>query len=718
MIQRMRPLLVTTALLVAEFYELRIAPSNTNIAYMALNGYVYKTSNLSSCINSSVPCWSRTGFSRDSSMIANDVQGAYGSRIAIDPVNSDIVLVCTEKNGCFKSFDGGTSFSALTGLTSSTVSMIVCFDPSTISGQSTPGIYVASYNIGVYHTTGGVSGSWTLTPNSPSTQQFILCGPDGTVYLTDNVRTNDLHVYSSGRWRTSRVGNGGTGLVGVALDPFHSVYASGAHITVINSAGQTSFTQDSGESWTGYQATTRTAADIPWLQNTNENFMSAYQITYDPAQPNILYFSEGIGVWTTHPGIGSGVAWVSTSSGIEQLVSQWVISPPGGSPLFLFQDRPIFLSKNPNMYPSHHGVDEGSSVLQQGFSADWPSDRTPTIVVVANLFAAANTSGYSSDSGSTWQPFASDRPFSITSKQWGGGIAALTSGDFMWIPDDFGANLNSPWITSDGGKSWSAVNCPGVPSHGPTGWGANWYNRRQTALADRVNAVYYAINIGSPGSGVYQITPSGKCSRVYSGNLDGFGGANTQARTVPGRAGNIFYTSGDSISPHPASEGFYLSSDGGASFKEISGLSEVWSFGVGKAAPGSDGYPTLYVYGWFKGALGLWQAINVDLNPTWVQLSNSFINDSIDTVVVVEGDNNIFGRVYVCFAGSGCAYGQFDSPPDLAATTVKNDRRVPQRSEPLEVTPAPSYSLPSSKRGSAYPKSAPLGKSPPSTSVK
>ncbi len=119
-----------------------------------------------------------------------------------------------------------------------------------------------------------------------------------------------------------RAGNGGTGLVAVALDPAHPMYASNAYIAVINGAGQPSFTKDSTATWTGYQSTTRTATDIPWLQNTNENFMSAYQITYDPAQSNILYFSEGIGVWTTTPTTGNTVAWMSKSTSIEQLVSQ------------------------------------------------------------------------------------------------------------------------------------------------------------------------------------------------------------------------------------------------------------------------------------------------------------------------------------------------------------------------------------------------------------
>ncbi len=102
----------TTVLLDAESTlgsELR--RSNTSVAYMALNGYIYRTSNLSSCTTSSIGLLeSPTGFVRDTSMVANDAQGAYGPKIAIDPANPNIIIVCTEKNGCFQTTDGGTSF--------------------------------------------------------------------------------------------------------------------------------------------------------------------------------------------------------------------------------------------------------------------------------------------------------------------------------------------------------------------------------------------------------------------------------------------------------------------------------------------------------------------------------------------------------------------------------------------------------------------------------
>ena len=161
-------------------YEIRIAPSNTNIAYMMLNGYVYKTTNL----KSGSPTWSATGFARDTTSNPNDIYAQFGPKIAIDPANADIVIVCTESAGCFKTINGGMSFSAITGVTNATsVGMLVVFDPSSsVTGGATQGIYISSYGTGVYHSTNGGS-SWTLTANTPTTHSFMTCTLDWSALL-------------------------------------------------------------------------------------------------------------------------------------------------------------------------------------------------------------------------------------------------------------------------------------------------------------------------------------------------------------------------------------------------------------------------------------------------------------------------------------------------------------------------------------------------------
>jgi hypothetical protein len=118
-------------------------------------------------------------------------------------------------------------------------------------------------------------------------------------------------------------------------------------------------------------------------------------------------------------------------------------------------------------------------------------------------------------------------------------------------------------------------------------------------------------------------------------------------------AGNFDYTSGSNTAKR--TERFYDCKDSGTvTYLPVLGVADVWSFGFRKAKPGESGYPSIFIYRAVKGAFGLWRSD--DYHLTWVNLSDKFINNSQDQVRVVEGDNNVYGMVYIGFSGSGFAY--------------------------------------------------------------
>ena len=49
------------------------------------------------------------------------------------------------------------------------------------------------------------------------------------------------------------------------------------------------------------------------------------------------------------------VIWNDQSPGIEQLVANEIIVPPGGDPVLASWDRPFFYISNANAYPSTYG---------------------------------------------------------------------------------------------------------------------------------------------------------------------------------------------------------------------------------------------------------------------------------------------------------------------------------------------------------------------------
>ena len=98
-----------------------------------------------------------------------------------------------------------------------------------------------------------------------------------------------------------------------------------------------------------------------------------------------------------------------------------------------------------------------------------------------------------------------------------------------------------------------------------------------------------------------------------------------------------------------------------------------------------------------------------DATPTWYDIDsaeNGFPNGNFDQPVFVQGDLKTYGTVYVGFVGTGGAYWK-GTPPRISdqAEPVKN---IQKKLDASQATPTPSYSIPNSKRGPAFPKQEPL----------
>jgi hypothetical protein len=115
---------------------------------------------------------------------------------------------------------------------------------------------------------------------------------------------------------------------------------------------------------------------------------------------------------------------------------------------------------------------------------------------------------------------------------------------------------------------------------------------------------------------------------------------------------------------------FYYSHDGGATWNDVGKLSsnhftirEVWGFGFGAPKPGGNGYPVIYIYGFVAAGFSpppsgstpaFWKS--EDNGRTWMQIGSQFPLGWPDYYVTVNGDPNIYGRVYAGGAGSGWIY--------------------------------------------------------------
>ena len=200
---------------------------------------------------------------------------------------------------------------------------------------------------------------------------------------------------------------------------------------------------------------------------------------------------------------------------------------------------------------------------------------------------------------------------------------------------------------------------PGSPSAlpGVSDWSSfdfAYYLDARTVTADRVlpNTFY----LYDAGYGVYETTNGGSTwTQVYEGQISPYSFYNAQLQSVPGEAGNLFFTSGPLSGDQPAilanGGGFYQSTNGGATWAAIPNVLEVICFGFGAPAPGHS-YASIYIVGWVNAVYGIWQSI--DDAQSWTQIG-TYPNGILAPIKTISGDQNDYGQVYVGFEGAGYA---------------------------------------------------------------
>jgi hypothetical protein len=654
-------------------YEIQVAPSDPARIYMVtgvfvgskLNSFVYISRDRGKTFQRT-PGWTPVPLGSNGPAGKNT-----NCHMAVDPANPDVVYVGTLTKGLFVTFDAGNTWNSVVTVPASIntgYGLSIAFDPTSgTTNARTNKIYVCSDGNGFYWCTDG-SGTFAPMAGGPRQVSDSAVSPiDGVLYAcARNSGVANLWHCVSGNWEILSNCNSAWS---VAPDP-----ANPNRLAVCDAGGRLNISIDHGATWPhGYNPGTfvtgggyRTATDIPWLAWTNEQFMTASMIRFDPSRKNFLTFSEGIGFWTVSPPDDTSQAWSwnSQNVGIEQLVANDICSPPGGDPILAAWDRPVFRVNDKSIYPSTHGPNNAFAI-QMGWSVDWASASPSTIVAVINWFPPANDeSGKSDDGGRSWTLFpAGNLPSSPVSGCLGGCIAAADSLTFMWIPRRNGGtpSRSQAYITLDGGKSWTQTTPPDIPTDGDAGWGGNFGANRKAVCADRVlpRTFYAYSSVGGFYKYVAGDTAAHGLWSKQSAEIIPHDEGLAKVRSVPGHAGHVFACSGAVSKNNQPYCVFMRSSNGCRTFTNIAGVQCVYAFGFGKPAPDSD-YSTVYFAGLYRKQWGIYRstsslaAWNVNI-AEWTKIGD-YPFGSYDFITCVEGDANTFGIVYVGFSGSGWAY--------------------------------------------------------------
>jgi hypothetical protein len=128
-----------------------------------------------------------------------------------------------------------------------------------------------------------------------------------------------------------------------------------------------------------------------------------------------------------------------------------------------------------------------------------------------------------------------------------------------------------------------------------------------------------------------------------------------QVVTLPGKQGHIVFGGNGS--------GLSYSTEGGANFKGIAGVSKVVVLATGKEKPGSL-WPSVYFWGDYAGQTGLFRS--TDGLVTWEKVTTEIPLDIHSRPVCMDADKDKYGVVYLGLNGKGFA---FWGPP--AATAIR-----------------------------------------------
>jgi hypothetical protein len=636
-------------------YEVAIAPSNTQIFYMNYANTMWKSSNQGST-------WTQlTGFG---TVVCNPNSNyaQFGQRIAVDPNNTNIVYSGTDTNGVYVSSNGGTTWAAVSAIPAGTGAGItgIVFGPASNQvGGVTQVIYICSNGNGVYLSTNGGS-TWALTSGGPTTVQNAQLDSAGNYWCAGNSANVWKYTASGATW--ANLAGGDNGMQTVAVNPFNN-----SEIVGIDTYGRLTFSGNGGSTWSGISNsnnyTTLSSPDIPWLAAGNVNgidiSMDTGNAAFSPLTNGLLYVSGGTGVWSmtvpTTVTPTTPLTWNDTSIGIENMVPNEIIVPPGSGPVIAQWDRSVMWI-TPGTYPSFYlpSISSTNTGILAAWSIDYASSDSTFVCGIVD-FGGTQLSGYNHgtpSSGGThgsWVVFPS---IPVGAAQ-NGCIAASTPSNIV-----FGSAGNAPSYTTDGGNTWTQISIAGM-----TWSGFVLYGGYRKICADRVTAnTFYLYTSTASTVGVYISTNSGATwTQQHAGYIEANSSyaniLNPQMKSVPGNAGHLFYCSGPnqysgSTQTSPLTDAyFYRSTNSGVTWTQVANVLEVSSFGFGMAKPGGGGYPAVFINGFVNGVFGFWRSD--DNCVTWTNIGTFAGPNGLSTVVSMSGDMNNYGYCYVGLGGAG-----------------------------------------------------------------
>ncbi|MDF3057801.1 MAG: hypothetical protein K0R17_2016, partial [Rariglobus sp.] len=600
----------------------------------------------------------------------------HGERLAVHPTNSSIVLYGSRTQGLWRSVNGGVDWTQVTAVPVGTLvgGKPVGVGPVVFDAANPGRAYLSVANTGTYRSND--SGATWSQIGTDWAQDLVIS--QGTIYICREGLGVRRYLPASGWTAVNPLSD--TQVNNLAVDPANSnrVFAmhQGSKKIYRSINGGTAWTKLVTSSDLPGRALFRSTT-IPWMENNDSRtWLSAGELAVDPNTPSRLWFAEGMGVWRSVDATdtNNSPAFDNISHGIEELVASDVLATPGGKVTFLVWDRVGFNRTHATLDTSpitqiglsqtfNMGISLATSGLNPNFVVAAVTDiRMPTIHGGYDGFGVM--SGSSTNGGTDWSLFGSVNPTTEANTpetlMFGEIVVSATNtSNLVWLPrlptwfirngavvpdGDGTANDQFIYSSTNGGASWQAASIGDYQD-----FRREYMVVKRSLVADTVTGgKFYAYDrLGR----LFVSTNNGASWASAGGTLPSYCYANV-LRAAPARAGHLWFVTGRDHRTL-SNEGFYRSINGGTTWTKLTGFTATWHIGFGRALQ-TGGYPTIYVYGKYNGAWGLYRS--TDEAVTWDLLA-TYPLGLLDHITTLAGDPDLFGRVYLGFSGNGFAYG-------------------------------------------------------------
>ncbi|MGA2352842.1 MAG: hypothetical protein ABSF70_20590, partial [Terracidiphilus sp.] len=518
--------------------------------------------------------------------------------------------------------------------------------------------------------------SWSVASTAPAPgflpQHAVLDSVNGFLYVTYSNGAGpydglmgDVQKYNTatGVWTeispvvpTTASGADYFGYCGLAVDKqvpttiMVSAFNSWWPDTIIWRSTNSGATWSQIWSWTSYPSRsfmyTLNDSAAPWLNEGDTNPIAPIEapelgwmvsgLAIDPFNSNHMLYGTGMTMWgttnLTNWDAGTQFALTDASMGIEETTVLSLVSPPAGGGAHLYSamgDIGGFVHTSLTAAPTFpYAIPFFGTRTSIDFAQLNPMDMvlvgdgspTASPVVTSSAFT---TSGGTSETA--WFAGSAD-PAGLTA---GGGTVAMsaTGSAVVWAPPSM-----VPFYSTTFGSSWTAST--GAPAGG-------------VIASDRVNPLYFYYY----AAGQFYVSSNGGVSFTATA-ATGLpkSGDPASLKAVPGIAGDVWVVGGSVAN---GVYGMWHSTNFGASFTQLTNVTQADVIGFGMAGPGAS-YQTIFTNAQIGGVRGIFASTNEGV--TWQQI-NDAAHEYAAASQAMTGDPQVFGTVFVGTNGRGIVMG-------------------------------------------------------------